>query len=141
MQFPLADADLTAFAFAVFGFEFGDVGGQFFEVVDAVVGDADGADLTGGLGFDEGAPGAETAVTAAVGGVDEVAGGFVSFTGAFHVQAWGFSGVNRGSVAGNRGHVQVYVIESGFFKACGYTFFGFFIAHVLGVDFCGEEEI
>ena len=46
-------------------------------MVDAVVGDAEGADLTRGLGFYEGAPGAETAFAAAVGSVDEVAGGLL----------------------------------------------------------------
>ena len=72
MQFPLPDADLPAFASTVLGFEGGDVRLQFFEVVDAVVGDTDGVDLAGRLGFDEGAPGAETGVPSAVGGVDEV---------------------------------------------------------------------
>ena len=64
-------------------------------MVDAVVGDAEGADLAGGLGFDEGAPGAETAVAAAVGGVDEVAGEYVSFAAGLRVHGWGFSGAKR----------------------------------------------
>ena len=44
-------------------------------MVEAVVGDADGADEAGALGFDEGEPGAGAGGCAAVGGVDEVAGG------------------------------------------------------------------
>lgn len=39
-------------------------------MVDAVVGDADGADAAGGLGFEEGTPAAEAGFAAAVGGVD-----------------------------------------------------------------------
>ena len=39
-------------------------------MVDAVVGDAEGADEARALGFDEGEPGAEAGGAAAVGGVD-----------------------------------------------------------------------
>ena len=73
MPFPLPDADLAAFAGAVLGFQLGDVGFELFEVVDAVVADAKGADFAGLLGFDEGVPGAEAGGAAAVGGMDEVA--------------------------------------------------------------------
>ncbi len=51
-------------------FESLDVRLQLGEVVDAVVGDADGADEAGALGFDEGEPGAVAGCGAAVGGVD-----------------------------------------------------------------------
>lgn len=70
MQLPLPHADLSALAFAVLAFQFLDVGFEFVEVVDAVVGDTDGADGAGVFGFDEGAPGAGAGFAAAVGGVD-----------------------------------------------------------------------
>lgn len=70
MDFPLADADFSAVSWAVLGFEVFDGGFELVEVVDAVVGDADGADLAGLLGFDEGAPGAGSGSGTAVRGVD-----------------------------------------------------------------------
>ena len=71
MQFPLAHAQHAAGVWltAVLGF---DVTLQLVEMVHAVVGHADGADLAGLLGLDEGTPGAEACFVAAVGGVDEV---------------------------------------------------------------------
>ena len=70
VQFPLPDADLSALTFAVLPFEVLDVGLQLGEMVDAVVGDADGADEAGAFGFDESEPGAVAGCGAAVGGVD-----------------------------------------------------------------------
>ena len=70
MEFPLPDADFPAFAFPVLGFQFLDIGFEFVEVVEAVVGDADGADAARLLGFEEGEPGAAAGFFAAVGGVD-----------------------------------------------------------------------
>ena len=70
MEFPLPDADFPAFAFPVLGFQFVDIGFEFVEVVEAVVGDADGADAARLLGFEEGEPGAAAGFFAAVGGVD-----------------------------------------------------------------------
>ena len=58
MQFPLPHADLSALALAVLSFEFFDVRLQFVEVVDPVVGDADGADESGAFCLDEREPAA-----------------------------------------------------------------------------------
>ena len=74
MHLPLPDADLPALALSVPPLEFADVRFQFVEVVEAVVGDADGADEAGALGFDEREPGAVAGGGAAVGGVDQVSG-------------------------------------------------------------------
>ena len=74
MHLPLPDADLPALALSVPSLEFADVRFQFVEVVEAVVGDADGADEAGALGFDEREPGAVAGGGAAVGGVDQVSG-------------------------------------------------------------------
>lgn len=81
----MADADFTAFAFAVLGIEFGDVGFEFVEVVDAVVGDADGADEAGLLGFEEGEPGAAAGLFAAVRCVDEIS---ISFMNILLLEEW-----------------------------------------------------
>ena len=70
MQFPLPNADLAALAFSVLALKFGDVRLQFVEMVGAVVGDADGADQSGALGFDESEPGAFASCSAAIGGMD-----------------------------------------------------------------------
>lgn len=77
MEFPLPDADFPAFAFPVLGFQFVDIGFEFVEVVEAVVGDADGADAARLLGFEEGEPGAAAGFFAAVGGVDEISLNFL----------------------------------------------------------------
>lgn len=109
MQLPLADADLAAFAFAVLRLELLDVGFEFVEMVHAVVGDADGADPAGVLGFDQSAPGAEAALFAAVGGVDEVS----RIGRQFPELALGSR--NEGTMEGDG--LQVYVIESGLAEA------------------------
>lgn len=70
MEFPLANGDGAAGAFSAFFFAGGDVGLEFVKVVEAVVGDADGVDQAGFLGFVEGAPGAEAGRGGAVGGMD-----------------------------------------------------------------------
>ena len=70
VHLPLPDADLPALALAVPCLEVPDVRFQLVEVVEAVVGDADGADEAGALGLDEGEPGAVAGGGAAVGGVD-----------------------------------------------------------------------
>ncbi len=70
VQFPLPDADFSALTLAVLPFEFLDVRLQLGEMVNAVVGDADGADEAGAFGFEEGEPGAVAGFGAAVGGVD-----------------------------------------------------------------------
>ena len=70
MQFPLSDADLSALTLSVLSFQFFDVRLQFIEVMDAVVGDPDGADESGALRFDEGEPGAIAGCGAAVRCVD-----------------------------------------------------------------------
>lgn len=72
MQFPLSDGDGAACAGAMLGVQGSDVGLEFGEVVEAVVGDAQRADLAGFLGGDEGVPSSEAGGTATVGSVDEV---------------------------------------------------------------------
>lgn len=70
MQFPLPDTDLSALALAVLPFEFFDVRLQLVEMVNAIIGDADGADESGAFRFDESEPGAIAGCGAAVGGMD-----------------------------------------------------------------------
>ena len=70
MQFPLPNTDLPPLALAVLSLEFFDVGLQFVQMVNAVVGDADGADESGALCFDKSEPGAITARGTAVRGMD-----------------------------------------------------------------------
>lgn len=72
MNFPLPDRDDAAGIGAVQGVQVLDVGFEFGEVVEAVVGDAEGADLACPLGREEGVPGSEAGGAAAVGGVDQV---------------------------------------------------------------------
>ena len=70
VQLPLADGDCAAGAGTVLGLEGLDVGLELGEVMDAVVGDAEGADLARLLGGDQSVPGAEACGAAAVRGVD-----------------------------------------------------------------------
>ncbi len=70
MQFPLPNGDGSASACPVFFFAGGDVGLEFVEMVEAVIGDADRVDQASFLGFVEGAPGAEAGRGRAVGSVD-----------------------------------------------------------------------
>lgn len=72
VQLPLPDADLSRGALTLFGFDSFDIRFQLLHVVDAVVADAERADLARLLGFNEGAPGAEAGVLAAIWGVDQV---------------------------------------------------------------------
>lgn len=71
VNLPLADGQDAAFTAAALGLELLDVGLELVEVVHAVVGDADGADLAGVDALDEGLPRALAVLGAAVGGVDE----------------------------------------------------------------------
>lgn len=127
MQFPLPDADLTAFTFAVLALKVVDVGFEFVEVVHAVVGHTDGADAASLLGFNEGAPGAEAGFGATIGGVDEVS----RYSSFFKDRP------EQGSM-GRR--LQVYVIEFCLAEAGVYGRFRCFIAHCSGRDFGGEED-
>lgn len=52
MHFPLPNTDLASFAFTLLAFELLDIGFKLVEMMNAVVRDADGADLAGLLGFD-----------------------------------------------------------------------------------------
>jgi hypothetical protein len=70
MQLPLSDADLASFALAVLLFELLDVRFELVEMVDSVVGDADGSDLACLLRFNESAPAAFSGFDATVRGVD-----------------------------------------------------------------------
>ena len=70
MQFPLPDADLSALTLSVLSFQFFDVRLQFVEMMNAVVGDTDGADASGALCFDESEPGSVACCGAAVGCMD-----------------------------------------------------------------------
>ena len=72
MQFPLPNTDLPSLALAVLSFKFLDVSLQFVEMMDAIVGDADGADEPGAFGFDQREPGAITGRGTSVGGMDQV---------------------------------------------------------------------
>jgi hypothetical protein len=57
VQFPLADRNGAPCSGAMLGFEVFDVRLEFIQVVDSVVRDAQGADLTGLLGGEESVPG------------------------------------------------------------------------------------
>ena len=70
MQFPLPDADLPALTLSVLFFKFFDVRLQFIEMVNAVVGDSDGADASGALCFDESEPGSIAGCGTAIGCMD-----------------------------------------------------------------------
>ena len=70
MYLPLPDTELSALALAVLSFEVFDVRLQLVEMVNAIVGDTDGADESGALCFDESEPGAIAGGGAAVGGMD-----------------------------------------------------------------------
>ena len=70
MQFPLPYTDLSALAFAVLFFEFLDVRLQLVEMVNTIVGDADGADKSGAFCFYKSKPGAFAGCGAAVGCMD-----------------------------------------------------------------------
>jgi len=72
VDLPLADGEDAAGTGAVGAFEVLDVRFELVEVVEAVVGDAEGADEAGFLGGDEHVPGFEAGGAAAVGGVDQV---------------------------------------------------------------------
>lgn len=70
MQFPLPYTDLSALTLAVLFFEFFDVRLQLVEMVDTIVGDADGTDKSGAFCFDKSSPGAFAGCGAAVGCMD-----------------------------------------------------------------------
>lgn len=70
MQLPLPNTDLSALALAVLSFEFFDVRLQLVEMVNAIVGDADGADESGTFCFDKSEPGAIAGCFATIGGMD-----------------------------------------------------------------------
>jgi hypothetical protein len=70
VDLPLADGEGAAGVGAVGAFEGLYVRFELVEVVEAVVGDAEGADAARLLGRDERVPGAEAGAAAAVGGVD-----------------------------------------------------------------------
>ena len=57
VQFPLADRDGTPCSGPVLGFEISDMGLKLIQVVDSIVGYAQGADLAGLLGGEESIPG------------------------------------------------------------------------------------
>ena len=70
MQFPLPDTDLSTLTLSMLSFEFFDVRLQLVEMMNAVVGDADGADESGAFCFDKSEPGAIAGCGAAVWGMD-----------------------------------------------------------------------
>ena len=70
MQLPLPNADLSTLALAMLSFEFFDVRLQLVKMMNAIVGDADGADASSAFCFDESKPGTITGRGAAVGGMD-----------------------------------------------------------------------
>ena len=70
MQFPLPDGYGAACTRAVLGFERLYMGFQFGQVMNSVVGDAEGPDLSSFLRGEQRVPSAEAGGTAAVGSVD-----------------------------------------------------------------------
>lgn len=70
MQFPLPNADLSALALAVLPLELLDVRLQLVEMVNAIVGDADGTDKSGAFCFDKSEPCAIADSGAAVGAMN-----------------------------------------------------------------------
>ena len=67
MQFPLPYTDLSALTLPVLFFKFFDVRVQLVEMVNTIVGDADGADKAGTFCFDKSKPGPFAGCGAAVG--------------------------------------------------------------------------
>lgn len=72
MQFPLPYTYFTTFAFATLTFELLDVRLELIEMVDAVVGYAQGADFASLLRFNQGTPGAIAAFFTTVWGVYQI---------------------------------------------------------------------
>lgn len=72
MQFPLTDANLTAFALAMLFIELLDVCLQLLQMMNSVIGDAQRADFTGLLRFDQGSPGPRSRLFPAVGSMDQI---------------------------------------------------------------------
>ena len=70
MQFPLPNTDLSALTFSVLPFEFFYVRLQLVEMMNAIIGDANGSDEPSAFCFDKSEPGAFTGFGAAVRGMN-----------------------------------------------------------------------